>query len=332
MTVIRTCFPSSPCANAPASAQYCRVHVPSPGHRAGFTLVELLVVIAIIGVLVALLLPAVQAAREAARRMACSNNLKQIGLALHNYELVHGVLPPGGIWKSDGDKKGSIHVRLLPFLEQSALHDAFDFKQPVVDGAKFPGTTQLIGGTVLSVLMCSSDPGPREYFGLARHNYAASRGPTAVYDNPACSCTNPWQANAQAPLDDPSNFAGPFTRVGTAVSLAEVRDGLSNTIFFGEVRPACSDHARNGWAASNNGSGYCTTIIPLNYDTCSSDNPDPCKRFCNWNTEAGFRSAHPGGAQFLLGDGSVRFLDQSIDYETYQAAGGKNDLKTVQWK
>src|SRR5256714_13555627 len=101
----------------------------SPRHarrfrRFGFTLVELLVVIAIIGVLVAILLPAVQAAREAARRMQCSNNLKQIGLALHNYENAYGTLPPGGIYvNSSGMKRGSALVHLLPFIEQPALYE-----------------------------------------------------------------------------------------------------------------------------------------------------------------------------------------------------------------
>jgi len=293
--------------------------------RFAFTLVELLVVIAVIGILIALLLPAVQAAREAARRMGCSNNLRQIGLALYHYELVYKKLPPGAIWKPNGEAKGSVHIRLLPFLEQQSLHDQFDFNQPVIDGSTFPGTNRLIGSTVLSVLVCTSDPGPSAYFGLAKHNYAASRGPTAVFDNPNCSCNHPWRSFAQAPLDSPFDFAGPFTRVGTAVRLAEVRDGLSNTIFFGEVRPACSEHARNGWAQTNNGNGYCTTLIPLNFDTCSEDAPDPCRRFCNWNTEVGFRSAHPGGAQFLLGDGSVRFIAETIDYATYQAFGGKSN-------
>lgn len=299
-------------------------------HRCAFTLVELLVVISVIGLLVALLLPAVQAAREAARRMECGNNLRQIGLSLHQYELQHKTLPPGAIWKP-GEAKGSVYVRLLPFLEQQALHDQFDFDQPVIDGSTFPGKSELIGSTVLSVLICASDPGPDTYFGLAKHNYAASRGPTAVFDNPACSCNHPWQSVAQAPLDSPFNFAGPFTRVGTPVRLAEVRDGLSNTIFFGEVRPACSEHARNGWAKTNNGNGYCTTLIPLNFDTCRENAADACRRYCNWNTEVGFRSAHPGGGQFLLGDGSVRFVSETIDYATYQALGGKSDGIPVAW-
>ena len=107
--------------------------------------------------------------------------------------------------------------------------------------------------------------------------------------------------------------------------LSEITDGLSNTILFGEVRPRCSEHARNGWAMTNDGNGFCTTLIPINYDTCNENAPDPCHRPCNWTTEVGFKSAHPGGAQFLMGDGSVQWLPQSIDHQTYQYLGGKSD-------
>ena len=297
--------------------------------RAGFTLVELLVVIAIIGVLLGLLLPAVQAAREAARRAHCSNNLKQIGLAVHAYVDVNRKLPAGGIWSPSGLGKGSILVHLLPFVEEKTIFDAFDFKIANTDGSFFPGTATLIGSATISTYVCPSDDSNALVAGLAKHNYAASRGPTEVYDNPSCSCTHPWQALAMAPLDNPAKFSGPFTRVGTAAGLQQVTDGLSKTIFFGEVRPNCSEHARNGWAASNNGNGYCTTLIPINFDSCDDSAPDPCNRPCNWNTEVGFKSLHPGGAQFLLGDGSVRFLPENIDHQAYQYLGNKSDGQAV---
>jgi prepilin-type N-terminal cleavage/methylation domain-containing protein len=291
-----------------------------------FTLVELLVVIAIIGLLVALLLPAVQAARETARRTQCSNNLKQISLAALQFEDSHKRLPPGAVWSSSGTAKGSLYVYLLPYLERPSLYNAFDFSQTSIDRSTFPGTSTLIASTVIPTLLCPSDPHPKQYFSsLASHNYAASRGPTAVFNNPSCPCPNPWQSLAQAPLDDPKNFAGPFTRLGTHVRLAEVTDGLSNTIFFGEVRPRCSEHARNGWASSNDGNGFCTTLIPINYNSCDDNAANACNRSCNWSTELGFRSLHAGGAYFTFGDGGVRFLPQTIDHQLYQYLGAKAD-------
>lgn len=294
-------------------------------NRRAFTLVELLVVIAIIGILVGLLLPAVQAAREAARRMSCSNNLKQIGLAIHNFESANKKLPPGAVWHPDDAKRGSIYVYLLPFLEQGNLYALYDLKAMNTDQATFPGSDKLLGETIIPAFVCPSDDHDSHYFGLATHNYAASRGPTAVFSNPDCHCDHAWKSFVSAPPDSIRQFAGPFTRVGTQVKLGQVSDGMSNTIFFGEVRPKCSQHARNGWATSNNGNGYCTTIIPINWDTCNDSSPDPCRRSFNWNTEVGFKSAHVGGAQFLMGDGSVHFLSESLDHNLYQALGGKQD-------
>ena len=298
-------------------------------HRAawrGFTLVELLVVIAIIGVLVALLLPAVQMAREAARRSQCSNNLRQIALATLQFEDANKRLPPGAVWDSSGISRGSIFVYLLPYLERSSLFSAIDLSQTSIDGAMLPGSSTPIASTVIPMLVCPSDPHPKQYYSvLAAHNYAASRGPTDVFNNPNCSCPNPWQNLSQAPLDDPRNFAGPFTRVGTAVRLAEVTDGTSNTIFLGEVRPKCSEHARNGWAASNDGNGFCSTLIPINYNSCDDNAANACNRSFNWSTELGFRSLHSNGAFFAFGDGGVRFLSQTIDHQLYQYLGAKAD-------
>jgi hypothetical protein len=281
----------------------------------------------------------VQAAREASRRSQCTNHLKQIGVAVHNYANVHKILPPGAFWSCpDGTRKGSILVHLLPYLEQQSVYDAFNFGVPNIDGQTYPGTAIEIGSTVISTYVCPSDnhPGvfdtpPHSSFDgvtrVALHNYAASRGPNQLADNSACSCTHPYNAVGWGPYESFDNFAGPFTRRCTCVPLAAITDGLSGTIFFGEVRPMCSWHNDNGWATSNNGNGYTSTVIPINYDTCTRDNstPDNCHRFCNWNTEAGFRSAHPGGASFLFGDGTVHFLPETIDHKTYQMLGGKNE-------
>src|SRR5688572_30809426 len=175
--------------------------------RWGFTLVELLVVIAIIGILVALLLPAVQAAREAGRKTHCQNNLKQIGLAVLGYEQVHKRLPPGGIVDSDGRRGGSVYVHLLPMLEEASLYRAFDFRRKNVDDTTVPGTNQRVDATVIPTLICPSDARQTHYEGRVAHNYAASRGPTEVWLNAESICDYPWADLARAPVDDPRNFA-----------------------------------------------------------------------------------------------------------------------------
>ena len=299
--------------------------------RTAFTLVELLVVIAIIGVLVALLLPAVQAAREAARRTQCTNNLKQIGIALHNYSDTLRTLPPGSIWSSsaapaNANNRGPILLHILPFIEQRPLYDKFDFSQPP-EGQVVPGSTTLLAATVVKTYVCPSDKNYNLFNGRAVHNYTASSGPTAHIDNSSCSCSasGSWNTYALAPYSNATNFAGPFTRLSTAIRLSEVTDGLSQTIFFGEVRRDCSSHVRGGWLSSNNANGLTSTLIPINTNTCDDNAANGCQRPCNWSTELGFKSLHPGGANFLLGDGAVKFFSQNIDHDNYQSLGGKSD-------
>jgi prepilin-type N-terminal cleavage/methylation domain-containing protein len=297
--------------------------------RSAFTLVELLVVIAIIGVLVALLLPAVQAAREAARRTQCLNNLKQIGVGLHNYADTHRVLPPGAFWAGTmtANSRGSILLHLLPFIEQQNLFDKFNLTI-APEGQTLPGSTTLLAATVIKTYTCPSEKTTTLLNGRAIHNYVASSGPTAHIDNGACSCSawSSWNTYAVSPYSpaDPTDFAGPFHRRGVAVRLADVTDGLSNTIFFGEVRRDCSAHVRTGWLNSNNANGLTSTLIPINTDTCNDAATNGCQRPCNWSTELGFKSLHPAGANFLLGDGAVRFFTQSIDHNNFQALGGKS--------
>jgi prepilin-type N-terminal cleavage/methylation domain-containing protein len=304
--------------------------------RRGFTLVELLVVIAIIGILVALLLPAVQSAREAARRLQCSNNLKQLALALANYEVARQTYPPGAFWAYHPDSnpiKGSILLHLLPFIEQQNLYDQFDFKLFNLEKQTTPRTFADLEGTLIPGFQCPSDDHPKKYGTRALSNYGASRGPTRVENNPASACSHPFHAFAtNSSSDDVKNIPGPFTRMGVvsdvATRIGDVTDGLSNTLFFGEVRPKCSAHFSAGWARSNNGNGYCTTIIPLNYDSCDRTGTKPaCNRYDNWNTEVGFKSSHTGGVMCLLGDSSVHFLPDTIDHPTLQYLGGKADGK-----
>ncbi|HVJ83716.1 MAG TPA: DUF1559 domain-containing protein [Planctomycetia bacterium] len=303
--------------------------------RRGFTLIELLVVIAIIGVLIALLLPAVQQAREAARRAQCNNNLKQIGLAVHNYESAHKLLPAGSFFPGNSPlRNGSIMVRLLPYIEQPALYDLFNFERPSVEDQFFPGTTTLIASRRIPGFECPSDPDQGKTFVADRAvtNYVASNGSVARIDSPSCSCANPppWNALALSPYDSFTRYSGPFTRRTEHTPLALITDGLSNTIFFGEARPACSVHLQQGWAHHNSLQGFASTIIPINFDSCRTDSAaGNCNRPCNWNTETGFRSIHPGGANFLHGDGSVSFLTETIDMRVFQFLGEKNDGSAI---
>jgi prepilin-type N-terminal cleavage/methylation domain-containing protein len=297
--------------------------------NSGFTLVELLVVIAIIGILVSLLLPAVQNVRAAARRTQCANNLKNIGLALHMYHDTVLKLPPGSFF-SNG-YKGSVWVHLLPYIEQGNLYNKINFNT-TVDNQVLSDNTNL-KDKIIPLLMCPSDDTEALGFDVAMQSYNASAGPTAHADNPNCTCTverDKWNAYALAPYQQPPNFAGPFHRNGWAIPFAQITDGLSNTILVGEVRGRCGAHHRQGWHRTNNGNGLTATMIPINYDTCKPDNwPDKCHTGCNWNTELGFRSLHSGGAQFVMGDGAVRFLTERIDHWAYQYLGAKSDGKTI---
>ena len=306
--------------------------------NAAFTLVELLVVITIIGILIALLLPAVQAAREAARRMQCQNNLKQIGLALHGYHETQQSFPPGAFWDWNEDqRRGSILIRLLPYMEQQAIYDLFDLKKGT-DTQMLPDGKNLLASISLAVYTCPSDSRPATLgtapSEFALHNYAASIGPTTQADNSGCSCPtfDTWNAYAPAPWGGVyfGKFAGPFYRYGGCSTVSECTDGLSNTIYFGEVLPLWSLHNQQGWSISNNGQGITSTLPPINYNTSSTNTVDGCHAYCNYNMELGFKSLHPGGAGFLFGDGSVQFLSETIDHWTYQYLGAKADGHVVQ--
>lgn len=242
--------------------------------RTGFTLVELLVVIAIMGILVALLLPAVQSAREAARRGACTNHLKQIGLALHNYESAHRRLPPGYTSQSttspvpatrdpetwDAPPGWGWSAHLLPYVEGSAVADQLDFEKPIWHANHLPVVHHR-----LELFLCPSATGPRESFfavdsseqplsiggvqiELGRSHYVASHGQESCWGECGASSTGIVFTNiytsetTEIQIDgEASRVAdGPFYR-NSKTAFREVTDGLSNTIFLGEHSSALSD-------------------------------------------------------------------------------------------
>ncbi|MCA9128088.1 MAG: DUF1559 domain-containing protein [Planctomycetales bacterium] len=342
----------------------------------GFTLVELLVVIAIIGILVGLLLPAVQAAREAARRMQCSNNLKQIGLAMLNYESATKSLPPGSAFYGPNVNgraaapyerfEGRLvnrppwHYRVLPFMEQVGLYNLFEGDKFPTDNARMPDPSnpeggELMRGQKISTFICPSDSNGGynatvngRSSRVQPANYMGCMGPTnSVSDSPTCGCplVDQFRALSQAGTNV-NNPAGVFTRrggipptgaagnAGYTAKLGDLTDGTSNTILVGEVIADWSAHARNGWSHSNRWGIY--TQIPINWkseypnlNAALTAGKTGCEARCNWNAEVGFKSRHTGGAQVVLGDGSVHFLSQTIDMVMYQRLGSKNDGQPV---
>jgi len=316
--------------------------------RVGFTLVELLVVIAIIGILVALLLPAVQAAREAARRMQCGNNLKQLGLAIHNYSDTYKRFPicsrdldpatggGGRLWTAGNHRKGSVLVKLLPFVEQSPTYDQLDQRLDVEDQL-WNGTGQP-GRRDLSVYRCPSDGFERDPAGDT--NYAVSLGNQAMPSQGGWCVGYNGNDFGNGPVGhgtthDGNQISGAFSRSSWSANFAQITDGTSNVIAMGEILPNCGDHHRGRWWSSN--ALWTATTAPINFDTCpGAQNPgnpsatnNDCHDFRNWMTSQGFKSQHPGGAQFVLCDGSTQFLPETIDYLTYQRLGDRRDGQPV---
>lgn len=313
----------------------------------GFTLVELLVVITIIGILIALLLPAVQAAREAARRSQCANNLKQLGLAIHGYADVHRRFPLGAshyTWEWTGtvqsvNRHGSLFVAILPFIEQQALHSSCVFKGDTDFLSVLPNG-QPVYTAWIETLLCPSGVGqtynPRSSDSVtgsqkrALSNYSPCQG-----NQYFSSCNYHGNTFGTAPTNhgdtlDGNQISGVFGHMAWGASVAEITDGLSNTIAIGEIRPECSWHGSGGWMYFN--AMWFGTTCPMNYCNCP-DNPGnagcDCKAPGGWVCDMGFKSRHPGGAMFGLCDGSVRFVSETIDYEMYQRLGDRRDGRTV---
>lgn len=327
----------------------------------GFTLVELLVVIAIIGILIALLLPAVQAAREAARRSQCTNNLKQLGLALHNYHDVHKSFPSAAIYIGDPPVAPETYpsssfrhagwgatwvTTILPFFEQQALWDQYDFNLPSDD----PVNSDVVS-TQLPTFSCpSTDPLPNVNGDTgnsttpnnpyAKGNYAVNTGGRYAHEN-------------QSPVGwMDRTVRAPFTfRPAGVTSIRDCLDGTSNTIYLGEImgQPSNGD-CRGAWGrigctvfSKNTRNASDQWIATPNADVSISSNLYDCPPYCASSSmfpncyDCGgdgrggnaARSEHPGGVNMGLGDASVRFVSETIDRITYRNAMSIMDKNTL---
>jgi prepilin-type N-terminal cleavage/methylation domain-containing protein/prepilin-type processing-associated H-X9-DG protein len=371
--------------------------------RRGFTLIELLVVIAIIAVLIALLLPAVQSAREAARRAQCVNNLKQLGLAMHNYHTAMDAFPMGStiapqldvplqqsIWSA-----WSSQALMLGYLDQTPLYNACNFSVAVLDLSVFSGQTNVssyssINHTVLftnvSNFMCPSDPNVGQQ--QNNNSYSASYGATTT------GCYN-WTSSAAVnwvSQENPADTTGLFT-IGKSYGLRDATDGSSNTVAYSEALvgdsngsefagntgnpsryrgnyitgdvsnetgknllniesnpqaafatlQACMAAFKTSNAAIQDDRGFrwcmgTTGWTMFNTVQVPNDSQYPmggCRsggtpgQFPNDGFSYGASSAHPGGANVLFGDGSVRFVKSSISYQTWWALGTRNGGEVV---
>jgi len=293
--------------------------------RRAFTLVELLVVIAIIGILIALLLPAVQAAREAARRAQCTNNLKQIGIGLHNYHDSFKVFPPniirGGNQDTDPSQGTVWSGFILPYIEQKPLWDRITGHGFYINWAD-DGANEEVARTKVAVYQCPSateinetwNEATRDSSGTITNRYRANNGVVitgSVGIDRSLYITGGYNGASEhnSYLDDGGNthtrFDGPFPMQNLCYSFASIIDGSSNTLFVGERTRKTTSDSRNyiyiGTANACNSYGkFCgSTGVQIN----SSDTGS-----IGW---AGFSSRHPGGALFLAGDGSSHFISET---------------------
>lgn len=307
--------------------------------RSGFTLIELLVVIAIIAILIALLLPAVQQAREAARRSQCKNNLKQLGLALHNYHSTYNTFPPSSIARCVSPVKNTNGLTfLLPYLEQQALYNSLDFNgafstyNSAAQGGSTAITTLTMGtdpttnGNAIAVkrkltaLLCPSDPGnpfiaePGDHYGISATN-TGTGGAKTCYD----FVVLPWY---QPPCENWTTAGSSTKRMFGADSrcrIGDVTDGTSNTVAMSETLTMVHNGRTPAW-------GYRGWVAPgvdlagqaINNWIKTSTAPIPAPEVGVLGSWSRPGSVHTGGVHVLMGDGAVRFLSENIATVTRQ--------------
>ncbi|MBN1589189.1 MAG: DUF1559 domain-containing protein [Pirellulales bacterium] len=324
--------------------------------RSAFTLVELLVVIAIIGVLIALLLPAVQAAREAARRIQCSNHMKQISLAMSSYESSYGVFPKGRIGYDGGDGTPlqsvgtSGFVMILPQLELQAVYDMFDFR----NGPWLPtASTWLVKNAKAiaqrpEVMVCPSDESepysldPKVNTSYNTYGNPAATGSYAMVEG-RLGCGT-WgetfyidgedvtvSINAIKDKND-GVFFYPTPNGPQTMTREDITDGLSKTLFIGEVVEGHTNNSSNIWTRGlRELDTLRSTSNPLNtWPGDSGLGLMPSGYSYGWQVNGAFASRHPGGANFAFGDGHVGFLADNIDLRIYRAMSTRSGNEVLE--
>jgi prepilin-type N-terminal cleavage/methylation domain-containing protein len=294
--------------------------------RTGFTLIELLVVIAIIAVLIGLLLPAVQKVREASARARCMNNLKQIGLCLHNHHDGKGRLPAGGYTPTapapvpQNDTGIGYLVHLLPYVEQASLYTTFNTTRKYNDAANLPGSIVRV-----PIYLCPS-------LTIERTQSATETGPGSVlmYTTHYYGNMGPVDANTPLIYAKDDSTRGGISRQGvlgrdTAYTFAEITDGLSNTFAVGEIsydKPSLTDDGYRGWtrgcSSGTGGGAVCGTSKSL-FNAINGPGYDG-----TYFNRIVFGSQHPGGANFVMSDGAVRFVGDNTGQSVLWASASRN--------